>query len=63
NIPPKYGEIETLWKINLSSNALSGSIPDFLGDLSNIGFLDLSRNGYSREIPSSLFNNCFDSFV
>ncbi|XP_059661682.1 probable LRR receptor-like serine/threonine-protein kinase At1g12460 [Cornus florida] len=58
NIPSEYGEIQTLWKINLSSNALSGSIPEFLGDLPNIRFLDLSRNGYSGEIPNALFNNC-----
>lgn len=58
NIPTEYGEIQTLWKINLSSNALSGSVPDFLGNLSNIRFLDLSRNGYTGEIPSALFTTC-----
>ncbi|XP_058226595.1 probable LRR receptor-like serine/threonine-protein kinase At1g12460 [Rhododendron vialii] len=58
NIPTEYGEIQTLWKINLSSNALSGSVPDFLGNLSNIRFLDLSRNGYTGEIPSALFITC-----
>ncbi|KAL3498731.1 hypothetical protein ACH5RR_041463 [Cinchona calisaya] len=59
NIPFEYGEISTLWKINLSSNALSGPIPEFLGDLSSIRFLDLSKNGYSGNIPSALFRNCY----
>ncbi|KAL1830881.1 hypothetical protein ACET3Z_000532 [Daucus carota] len=58
NIPFEYGEIDTLWKINVSSNALSGLIPEFLGDLPNIRFLDLSNNGYNGEIPSALFKNC-----
>ncbi|KZV19450.1 putative LRR receptor-like serine/threonine-protein kinase-like [Dorcoceras hygrometricum] len=59
NIPFEYGEIDSLWKINLSSNALSGSIPEFLGDLPNLRLLDLSRNGYNGEIPSALFKNCY----
>ncbi|KAK6117135.1 hypothetical protein DH2020_049180 [Rehmannia glutinosa] len=59
NIPFEYGEIDTLWKINVSSNGLSGSIPEFLGDLPNIRFLDLSRNGFSGEIPWALFKNCY----
>ncbi|XP_073303991.1 probable LRR receptor-like serine/threonine-protein kinase At1g12460 [Primulina huaijiensis] len=59
NIPFEYGEIDSLWKINLSSNALSGSIPEFLGDLPNIRLLDLSRNGYNGEIPSALFKKCY----
>lgn len=58
NLPSEYGEIKSLWKINVSSNALSGSIPKYIGDLYNIRFLDLSNNGYVGEIPSSLFNNC-----
>lgn len=40
NIPAEYGDIGSLWKVNLSSTALSGSIAEFLGDLPNIRFLD-----------------------
>ncbi|KAK1380438.1 hypothetical protein POM88_027182 [Heracleum sosnowskyi] len=33
NIPIEYGDIDTLWKMNFSSNSLSGQIPDFLRKL------------------------------
>ncbi|GFZ06935.1 leucine-rich repeat protein kinase family protein [Actinidia rufa] len=45
NIPSGYADIGTLWKINLSSNALSGSIPEFIG-------IDLSFNNLSGGFPS-----------
>ncbi|KAL2547447.1 leucine-rich repeat transmembrane protein kinase family protein [Forsythia ovata] len=57
NIPLEYGEIDTLWKINLSSNALSGVIPDFLGDLPNIRSLegiDLSFNSLNGGLATEI---------
>ncbi|KAG5088958.1 hypothetical protein JHK86_001570 [Glycine max] len=51
--------VESLSKINLSSNALSGSIPDFIGDFPSICFVDLSKNGFTVEIPSALFTYCY----
>ncbi|KAL9438682.1 hypothetical protein AB3S75_024368 [Citrus x aurantiifolia] len=59
NLPQEYAEMQTLWKINVSSNALSGSISEFIGDLPNIRLLDLSRNSYSGEIPFALFKYCY----
>ncbi|GAV87193.1 LRRNT_2 domain-containing protein, partial [Cephalotus follicularis] len=50
NIPIEYAGLQTLWKINVSSNALSGSIPDFIGDLPSIRFFDLLKNDYGGEI-------------
>jgi hypothetical protein len=44
NILQEYADIQTLWEINFSSNALFGSIPEFIGDLPSIRFLDLSRS-------------------
>ncbi|CAB4321898.1 unnamed protein product [Prunus armeniaca] len=59
NIPNEYADIQTLWKINFSSNALSGSVPEFIGDLPSIRLLDFSRNGFTGEIPSALFKYCY----
>ncbi|KAG5069236.1 hypothetical protein JHK85_001613 [Glycine max] len=53
------GELQSLSKINLSSNALSGSIPDFIGDFPSICLVDLSKNGFTVEIPSALFTYCY----
>ncbi|GAV74423.1 LRRNT_2 domain-containing protein [Cephalotus follicularis] len=49
NNPVKYVGLQTLWKIYVSSNALSGSIPDFIGDLPSIRFLNLSKNAYGDQ--------------
>ena len=44
NIPQEYASIQTLWKINFSSNALSESIQEFIVDLPSIQFLDKFTN-------------------
>ncbi len=42
--------------LSLSNNQLSGSIPDLLGNLSNLTHLHLSNNQLSGSIPESLSN-------
>jgi Leucine-rich repeat (LRR) protein len=59
NLPLDYLKLQTLWKINVSSNALSGLVPEFIGDLPNLRFLDLSKNAFFGEIPNSLFKFCY----
>ncbi|KAJ6806520.1 putative leucine-rich repeat receptor-like protein kinase [Iris pallida] len=53
------GELPNCWKhdlrvLDLSSNNLSGGIPDTIGSLSSLEALHLSNNSLSGEIPSSL---------
>nr|ABW81103.1 unknown [Tarenaya spinosa] len=49
------GEIVSdMFGLDLSSNALSGSIPVQVGDLQKIHFLDLSRNRFTGSIPESV---------
>jgi hypothetical protein len=43
-------------RLNLYYNLLSGSIPESLGNLSNLQFLYLHRNQLSGSIPESLGN-------
>nr|AKT94832.1 leucine-rich repeat transmembrane protein kinase [Populus tomentosa] len=68
NIPQEYAELSTLWKINLSSNALSGflreldvsgnaldgEIPNTLDNLTSLEVLDLRRNQLDGSIPETL---------
>ncbi|KAF8042000.1 hypothetical protein BT93_A0561 [Corymbia citriodora subsp. variegata] len=42
--------------IDFSCNSLKGPIPDTLGDLKALYFLNLSKNGFSGPIPPSLGN-------
>lgn len=42
--------------IDFSCNNLEGQIPDTLGDLKALYFLNLSKNGFSGPIPSTLAN-------
>uniref|UniRef100_A0A0E0B7B3 non-specific serine/threonine protein kinase n=1 Tax=Oryza glumipatula TaxID=40148 RepID=A0A0E0B7B3_9ORYZ len=53
-IPAEFGNLKSLYKLNLSFNQLSGSLPAQLGKLSNLGYLDVSRNNLSGPIPDEL---------
>jgi hypothetical protein len=48
--------LDALISLNLSSNHLSGKIPNKIGALRSLESLDLSENKLSGEIPSSLSN-------
>ncbi|PON84843.1 LRR domain containing protein [Trema orientale] len=50
-------ELKSLKYLDLSSNTFNGiSIPEFLGSLQNLQYLNLSRAGFSGPIPSNLGN-------
>ncbi|KAI7986763.1 Receptor-like protein 15 [Camellia lanceoleosa] len=49
--------------LNLSRNALEGGIPSSFGKMSELKFLDLSSNSFSREVPNQLVRNCRSLWV
>ena len=49
----EYGQVIYL---DLSANALTGSIPSGLGNLSNLSIIGLARNSLSGPMPTSLGN-------
>ena len=49
----EYGQVIYL---DLSANALTGSIPSGLGNLSNLSIIGLARNSLSGPLPTSLGN-------
>ena len=44
--------LKSLNRLNLSSNSLAGSVPNFLRNLTDLTHLDLSSNGFSGHIPT-----------
>ncbi|WOH15619.1 hypothetical protein DCAR_0935162 [Daucus carota subsp. sativus] len=48
-----------LLSLNIAGNRLSGRIPDTIGKLDKLEFLDLSRNELAGHIPQSLSNLSF----
>ncbi|CAN1225737.1 LRR receptor-like serine/threonine-protein kinase GSO1 [Linum grandiflorum] len=56
-IPAELGGCEqNLTRIDLNNNHLSGSIPPWLGTLSQLGYLMLSNNQFSGSVPASISN-------
>ncbi|KAJ1443710.1 Leucine-rich repeat [Sesbania bispinosa] len=54
-----YGNLQEFYNliaIDLSSNRISGEIPDVMGDLKGLVLLNLSNNMFTGSIPSSLGN-------
>ncbi|XP_071741026.1 uncharacterized protein At1g24485-like [Rutidosis leptorrhynchoides] len=54
---PDISSMDALVIIDLHNNSLSGTIPSFLGTMSNLQQLNLADNKFSGSIPSSLSNN------
>ncbi|CAH2064242.1 unnamed protein product [Thlaspi arvense] len=50
------GTLDQMFGLDLSSNDLSGEIPEELGDLKRVRSLNLSRNSLSGSIPGSFSN-------
>lgn len=50
------GTLNQMFGLDLSSNELSGNIPEELGDLKRVRSLNLSRNSLSGSIPGSFSN-------
>ncbi|KAH9626194.1 hypothetical protein KSS87_018119 [Heliosperma pusillum] len=42
--------------LNLGGNSLNGSLPSFLGQLTNLNYLDLSNNEFKGRVPASFVN-------
>ncbi|GAV73584.1 LOW QUALITY PROTEIN: LRR_1 domain-containing protein/LRRNT_2 domain-containing protein/LRR_8 domain-containing protein, partial [Cephalotus follicularis] len=63
SIPVEMELFVALYVLNLSHNALIGSIPSFIGQLQQLESLDLSRNNLSGEIPVQLASLNFLSFL
>ncbi len=53
-IPPELGRLSKLETLDLSSNTISGDIPDFFTDLASLRFANFSRNQLSGAFPLSL---------
>ncbi|KAH7307086.1 hypothetical protein KP509_22G044900 [Ceratopteris richardii] len=60
---PKLDELQHLKILDLHSNQLSGSIPDFLGDLPALATLNLDNNNLSGEIPEKLRHKASNSVL
>ncbi|XP_042472313.1 probable LRR receptor-like serine/threonine-protein kinase MEE39 [Zingiber officinale] len=54
---PNFGQMQALEIIYMDNNLLSGSIPDFLGNLPNLRELNLAYNQLSGRVPESLLSN------
>ncbi|KAL6011339.1 hypothetical protein ACLOJK_001785 [Asimina triloba] len=52
--PTQMGWLQSLYMLNLSKNAISGSIPSNLGNMSSFESLDLSFNSLDGKIPDTL---------
>ncbi|KAI4323209.1 hypothetical protein L6164_022832 [Bauhinia variegata] len=59
SILPSFSNLTSLTELRISElryNNISGSIPSYIGEFSNLIQLDLSFNNITGKIPSSLFN-------
>ncbi|XP_031488628.1 probable LRR receptor-like serine/threonine-protein kinase PAM74 [Nymphaea colorata] len=52
-----FSNLTALQTIDLHNNSLSGSIPEFLGELPNLQQLNLADNQFNGSVPSSLTGN------
>ncbi|KAJ4702954.1 Leucine-rich receptor-like protein kinase family protein [Melia azedarach] len=49
-----FSNLSKLVKLSMSSNSISGMIPDNIGDFKSLEFLDLSDNLFSSSLPSGI---------
>ncbi|KVI01233.1 Leucine-rich repeat-containing protein [Cynara cardunculus var. scolymus] len=54
---PDFRSMDALEIIDLHNNSLTGFVPDFLGDISNLKQLNLADNQFKGSIPRSLLRN------
>ncbi|KAL7589200.1 hypothetical protein Lser_V15G40482 [Lactuca serriola] len=54
SLPPDIGKVNSLMNLSLAGNSFSGSIPDWISEMSSLKSLDLSRNLFSGPIPPSI---------
>ncbi|KAK4478433.1 hypothetical protein RD792_013906 [Penstemon davidsonii] len=62
-IPDTFGELNSLYVLNLSHNSFTGTIPESIGNLTLLGSLDLSTNKLTGEIPEALTSLTFLSVL
>ncbi|KAH9330304.1 hypothetical protein KI387_002412 [Taxus chinensis] len=62
-IPDTPGNCTALQYLNLSGNALEGSVPYSLGNLQNMRYMDLSSNFFSGTVPMSFKMSKFLHFL
>ncbi|KAF8404608.1 hypothetical protein HHK36_009495 [Tetracentron sinense] len=53
-IPPEFGNLSSLTRLDLENNRLTGQIPSSLGNLKKLQFLILSQNNLTGNIPESI---------
>ncbi|KAL3802049.1 hypothetical protein HJC23_010805 [Cyclotella cryptica] len=53
-LPPEIGRLTNLETLDISDNALSGTVPIQLGDLISLRRLDLSNNFFENQLPTAL---------
>ncbi|KAL7085120.1 hypothetical protein ACP275_14G261900 [Erythranthe tilingii] len=54
---PDFSSMDALEKIYLNNNILTGSIPEFLGTLPELTYLNLAYNRFTGSVPDSLSGN------
>ena len=58
-----FSSFPNLLTINLSKNSLYGTIPDLIGNLSKLTYLELANNALSGTVTSSVCNLCRLSYL
>lgn len=56
SIPTEIGHCQSLYRLSLMDNRISGEIPREIGFLNNLSFLDLSRNCLSGSVLAEIGN-------
>lgn len=54
SIPPEFGSLKMLRRLDFGKNRLSGSLPDQLGELKDLKWILLGENNLTGQIPAQL---------